>query len=182
MFYDKDIEKFRSITAPEGLKEKIEKELYLTEKKKNGTAKQILSLAACFAVVFSFLLFSNLSASEPALMFNGTEIRNKAVCLDGAPPSVARAAISSGMPFELKVKEKTTLSVSDGGLLKEGKTERTETLVLSEKGKTKVYVVFEDEFLPVTLTAETEKEKAVYILCRDETKGYIIYQDALIKK
>ena len=34
MFYDKDIEKFRSIKAPEELKAKIEKELSLREKKR----------------------------------------------------------------------------------------------------------------------------------------------------
>lgn len=182
MFYEKDIEKFRSITAPEGLKEKIEAELSLSYKKKKSSKKSVLALAACFAVVFSFLAFSSLSDSKPALMYKGTEIKAEAVCInEGNSPSPARAAIFSGIPFEIKVKDETTLSVSEGGLLKEGKNERTEKIVLSEKGKEKVYLVFEDEDLPVTVTVETEKEALVYVLSFDEAKGYIIYKDAETK-
>lgn len=182
MLYDKDVESFRSIKAPKELKVKIKKELSLRENKKKVSAKSFSAVAACFAVVFSFLVFGFLSAGQPTLMYKGTEITDKVMCVDGNAPSMARAAISSGIPFEIKVKEETTLSVSDGRLLKEGKNERTEKLVLSEKGNETVYLSFEDEELPITLKAETEKETAIYILSYDEAKGYTIYKDATHKK
>ena len=181
MFYDKDIEKFRSIKAPEELKIKIEKELSLREKKKTVTLKQISAFAACFAVIFSFLLFSSLSDSKPSLMYRGAKISTEALCIEINTPSIARAAISSGIPFEIKVTEETTLSVSKGGLLKEGNSKRTEKLILSDKGTVTVYLVLDGESLPVTLTAETEKETLIYVLSYNEAKGYVIYKDAEIK-
>ena len=181
MFYDKDIEKFRSIKAPEELKAKIEKELSLREKKRTVSLKQISALAACFAVLFSFLLFTGLSDSKPVLMYRGAKISTEALCIEVNTPSIARAAISSGIPFEIKVTEETTLSVSEGGLLKEGKAERTEKLVLSDKGTATVYLVLDGESLPVTLTADTEKETLIYVLSYNEAKGYVIYKDAEIK-
>lgn len=182
MFYDKDIEKFRSIKAPEELKAKIEEELSLREKKRTVSLKQISALAACFAVLFSFLLFTGLSDSKPVLMYRGAKISTEALCIEVNTPSIARAAISSGIPFEIKVTEETTLSVSEGGLIKEGKAERTEKLVLSDKGTVTVYLVLDGESSPVTLTAETEKKTLVYVLSYDEAKGYIIYKDAEIIK
>ena len=179
MFNDKNTESFRSITAPEELKAKIEKELYLKEKRKSSQLKSVLALAACFTVIFAFLLSASLSDSKIALMYEGTKISSEALPISStAEPSIARAAIFSGIPFEIKVKEKTTLTVSDGGLLKEGKSERTEKIVLTEEGITGLYLVFEDEHLPLTLTVETEAEKAVYVFSYDEAKGYVIYKDA----
>lgn len=182
MLSNKDLEKFRSLTAPEGLKETIEKELSSREKKKKAELKSISAFAACFAVVFSFLIFGYLSDSKPTLMYGGAKISSEAIFINEASePSVARVAIVSGIPFEIEVKAETTISVSEGGLLKEGKTERTEKIILSEKGKAKVYLVFEDENLPLTLTVSSGKETSVYVFSSDEAKGYVIYKDAETK-
>ena len=182
MLNDKDIQKFRSLTAPEGLKEKIENELSLQSRKRNSLKKSISALAACFTVVFALLFFSSLSDTKVTLMYEGTKISSEAVSVRNiSEPSVARAAIFPGIPFEIKVKEKTTLTVSDGGLLKKGSSEGTDKIVLTEKGITEIYLVFEDEYLPLTLTVEAEAESEKYVFSYDEAEGYVIYKDAETK-
>lgn len=122
MFDKKEIEAYRSISAPDTLRDRILNE-YESETKSPkytfaGVAKMLGSLAACFvlAVVFSVLAVGNFGSAS--VSYNGEALsENEIVLADenaGISPLFARMISQTEVPLLFTLNDKTEFSVSDG--------------------------------------------------------------------
>lgn len=118
MFDQKQADAFRSITAPEELRERV---LAMEQKKSRNSRRLIMSIssaAACLLLVAAIPLRGRTLQKKPVFSVNGTTLAEEAMLLSdessGAMTASARtvqkytAVISAEFPTD------TTLAVSDG--------------------------------------------------------------------
>ncbi len=184
MFHKKEIDLYRSITAPDSLKESVlEMEVYTSGKP--WYEKHIGWLATCASIVLllsSVLLFT-LSSSKTTVMVQGEVISE-------TPTEFAYAASyakASNYPesdnlfsviLKINIAGNTTITVSDGTLYNiEDDTQSGQTIILTEDANINWSIVPEDTPREYFLTVVSGNGTDTYLLKTNSNTGiYTISQ------
>lgn len=165
MFDSRDIEKYRSVKAPEGLKEKI---LQKAEGKKkariigNGAfVRRATVIAACFLMVATFTLMLREKPSDFYISVGGEELRRggESIVLGDMPATMTRLANAPmGLPLVIEGKESVLVTVENGELWRETEEEAVMCALPyeAEAGQTIYFVPSEANTSKITLTAGDE--------------------------
>ncbi len=153
MFDEKEIEAYRSISAPSDLRERVLSS-YVAEKpvKRNfsGTIRMVSNLAACLILVIALSVFAVGNFGDVSVSVSGQEILpDSAVSIHAeeivAPLSVQQTeksvTPSVAFPILLNLSEKTEISVSDGELqtTNDADGSMTSCTALTADGETLIY-------------------------------------------
>lgn len=125
MFDKKDIDSYRSISAPNELRERVM--TYFKEESNAKTAKKyripeiykFSAMAVCMllVLVIGILFYSN-NNSKLSVWVNGEKLTSEAITIsssdDGIAPANARAMLGFDIPIEFDIKRQTEISVSGG--------------------------------------------------------------------
>lgn len=118
MFDQKQTEAFRSITAPEELRERI---LAMEQKKPRNSRRLIMSIssaAACLLLIAAIPLFGRTPQKNPIFSVNGTTIAEEAILLSEENSGVMAASARTVQKYTAVISAEfptdTTLAVSDG--------------------------------------------------------------------
>lgn len=144
MFDSRDIEKYRSVKAPEGLMDKILADAGAPKEKKTARVigkgafyRSASAIAACFifAVALSFMLRSE--PSELYINVGGESLSRagESVLVGDMPMALGRQAeLPMGIPFEIECADTVTVTV-DGGELWTETGEESEKCMLPYAAK-----------------------------------------------
>lgn len=120
MFDRKQAEAFRSITAPEELRERI---LAMEQKKTRNSRRFIMSIssaAACLLLVAAIPLWGKTTQKKPVFSVNGTTIAEEAILLSEESSGVMTASARTVQKYTAVISAEfptdTTLAVSDGSM------------------------------------------------------------------
>lgn len=186
MFDKKTVDTYKSIKAPDTLRQRvalleIEKKLSEQTRKKRLLPIAVSGAAACFLAVMIIGLALRANSKDNALIYLGTVIGSDPVAIR-SEEAVASFGMSrvyqSGIPLELSVKSESKVSVSDGMLFvydsKSGELISVVTHVtLSDDTDIRWDVSKIKTSLP-ELYVETKNERTVYAL-KTEDDEYFIY-------
>jgi len=174
MFDSRDIEKYRSVKAPEGLMEKI---LADAESPKKKTARVIgngafyraaSAIAACFVLVFTLSIMLRGNESELYVSIGGESLRRagESVALCDLPMPLGRLAESPmGIPMVIEGADSVKVTLEGGELWTEDGEER-ELPYTAAEGET-LYLV-PDMSGNTRMTLEAEGESVTYKITGDD--------------
>ncbi len=118
MFDQKQTDAFRSITAPEELRERV---FAMEQKKPRNSRRLIMSIssaAACLLLVAAIPLFGKTPQKNPVFSVNGTTIAEEAILLSEENSGVMAASARTVQKYTAVISAEfptdTTLAVSEG--------------------------------------------------------------------
>lgn len=168
MFNKSQLEAYNSIKAPDELYEKI-----LTSKPKKTKIYLIpvvSSLAACLVLIFGISAFLS-QGYNPNVTFNGQSLTDSVVFYDISPARAFDMRSSSvlSLPVELKLEEKTEVSVNEGVIVFDD--ERTSSASLEGEISLIWEIQRTGDFPQCVMTLESSEGKAEITLTQNEADG-----------
>lgn len=129
MFDSRDIEKYRSVKAPDGLMEKIFADANVPQEKKKARVigsgafyRTASAIAACFVLVFTITVMMRESQSDLYVSVGGESLRRagESVVLSDLPMPLGRLAESPmGIPFVMEGADSVKITLKGGELWSE---------------------------------------------------------------
>lgn len=171
MFHKKEIDLYRSITAPESLKDRV-LDLDVTTPRKPWYEKHIGWVAACasFVLLLSSVLLFSLSSTKTTVMVQGEVINSSPIEVAyGLPYAKASNYTETDNLFsvilEINVSGNTTITVSDGIIYHiEDDTQAEQMLTLTKDGSINWSVPADDTSREHTLTVVSSNSTDTYLL------------------
>jgi len=168
MFNKSQIDAYSNIKAPQELFEKVT--CSKPKKSKIYLIPLVSSLAACIMLIFGVAAFT--SRFDPDVTFNGQSLKDNVVFYDISPANALdmRSSPVLSVPVELKMDDKTTVTVSQGIMvLEDGERVRYNEF------DGKISLVWEIErtgdFPECIMTLKGEKGSAEITLTQNEADG-----------
>ena len=166
MFDSKDIEKYRSVKAPEGLFERIAVEAGEPKKKArvigtNAFVRTASAIAACFLMVMTVTFLLRDMPSDLYISVNGEVLSAETEMIVAAPALLSRVADEPmGIRFEPKGEGEITITVEGGELWRfDGEATLCELPYVAESGCTLYWVATAPESC---MTLEADGESVTY--------------------
>ena len=123
MFTEKELTAYRNIKAPDELRQKI----IGNQKSNKRIISVIATVAACFVLIISGVAINN---NQSNIIINGQKLNSRIEY--NLASSMAKSVSSTvTVPLRLKVKESTTVSVTDGLICIDGNTSKEATITSS---------------------------------------------------
>lgn len=130
MFSKNEIDAYKKISAPDELKEKVEKSI---SKRRSIQMPSVIKLATAFAACIVLVVSMNsfLKSESFDIVVNGHELEDSIMFYDVSPASDMRTSPVYSVPVEMAIEEDANISVSHGNITVDGGTP-TEAMNVSE--------------------------------------------------
>lgn len=187
MFDKKDMQAYRSIVVPSGLKQRIERDYAEKQSKPrviggSRLARFALPMAACLVLLCTVFMYLP-SGAPVALSYDGVNVTEQGVALGAAQARSALVTYSDATLVDvtllLNAKDPCLVRVSAGTLI----LLKSETVLAANeekeiKGKCEILWTLDENCVePFELYLRTDGETLTYVLTFDESVGgYVIYQ------
>ncbi len=172
MFDSRDIEKYRSVKAPEGLMEKILADAEAPKEKKQARVigksafyRAASAIAACFVLVFtlSFMLRGNESDLYVSVGGESLSRAGESVALSDLPMPLGRLMESPmGIPFVIEGADSVTVTLEGGEIWTEGGEESKPCDLPYIAAKGEVLYLVPDMTGNTRMTLEANGESVTY--------------------
>ena len=166
MFDSKDIEKYRSVKAPQGLFERISAETSAPKKKARvignvAFMRSMSAIAACFIMVVALTFMLGRESSDLYIRVGGEALKADSELSVDAPALLSRVAEEPmGIRFEPMGESEITITVEGGELWRfDGEATLCELPYVAESGSTLYWVATEPES---RMTLEADGESVTY--------------------
>lgn len=183
MFNQKEIEAYKSIKAPDSLRDNIMADYDLDYTPKHtlysGRLKAFASVAACVILIIAFSVFTMKDFGSFSASVNGERLSSESILFTSNQPALmtadARALSTVSVPIELDIHRDTEITVSNGTMQvlddKTGEVLFTETTINTDTDTSVCWEVIIDDASPYKMTVSDTKKTHVITLAFDDTAG-----------